>query len=113
MAPIILAKAVSSIRPTTLSPVVRLNNLPRYQKTRYSTSKDGPSSKTPPTPPHNGNPSFGAANWKELGGSRTVKIVVITALTIAGTVETIFWTKVLWAKFGPAKVVDGGSEEGK
>jgi hypothetical protein len=35
------------------------------------------------------------------GISRPAKIVVIVALTIGGTMETIFWAKVLWAKFGP------------
>lgn len=40
---------------------------------------------------------------KELGANRTVKIVVIIALTIGGTAETIFWAKMLWAKFGPGE----------
>ncbi|KAK5955479.1 hypothetical protein OHC33_003117 [Knufia fluminis] len=38
-------------------------------------------------------------NFKDLGATRTVKIVVIIALCIMGTAETIFWAQVLWRKF--------------
>lgn len=34
--------------------------------------------------------------------NRPVRLVVIVALSILSVTETIFWTKVLWAKFGPA-----------
>lgn len=46
----------------------------------------------------------------ELGANRTVKIVVIMALMIAGTAESIFWGKLLWAKFAPE---DGKEDEGE
>jgi hypothetical protein len=59
------------------------------------------------------NPSFGAnLSFKELGANRTVKIVVIVALSVAATAESVFWVKVLWAKFGPETKVEQ-SEEGK
>lgn len=52
-----------------------------------------------------------AAKFSELGASRTVKIVVIIAVVIGGTMETIFWTKVLWAKFFGAAEEKGEGEE--
>jgi hypothetical protein len=45
--------------------------------------------------------------------SKLVKIVLITSFTIVGTMETVFCSKVLWAKFGPQadKAVDGEVNE--
>ncbi|KAF3120336.1 hypothetical protein TWF703_002646 [Orbilia oligospora] len=40
-------------------------------------------------------------SWKDLGASRTVKIVVIIALSIVGTMETIFYVKLFMRKFFP------------
>ncbi|KAE8440700.1 hypothetical protein EG329_006786 [Mollisiaceae sp. DMI_Dod_QoI] len=54
------------------------------------------------------NPSIPSASFKDLGASRTVKIVVVTFLAIAGTMETIAWTKFLWMKFGAS--ADGDSD---
>ncbi|KAF4550623.1 Hypothetical protein D9617_16g014110 [Elsinoe fawcettii] len=34
-------------------------------------------------------------NFKDLGANRTVKIVVIVALTIAGTAETVTWVRLI------------------
>jgi hypothetical protein len=50
-------------------------------------------------------------SFKDLGANRTVKIVVITVLMIFGTLESIFWVKVLWAKFGPAPRIETPREE--
>ena len=52
-----------------------------------------------PANSQNQNPEIPTAKFSELGASRTVKIVVIIALTIGGTMETIFWTKVIWEKY--------------
>lgn len=41
-------------------------------------------------------------SFSDLGASRPVKVVVIVALAIVGTMESIFWMRVLWEKFGPA-----------
>lgn len=46
------------------------------------------------------NPSF---SLHDLGANRTVKVVVMASLSIIATMESIFWTKVGWAKFGPNK----------
>ncbi|KAF2806447.1 uncharacterized protein BDZ99DRAFT_466021 [Mytilinidion resinicola] len=78
------------------------------QRIRFSTSK--PTFNADSKPPKIKNPSFGGASLKELGATRTVKIVVIIALTIAGTAESIFWAKVLWAKFAPSSEDEGGEE---
>lgn len=78
------------------------------QKAQLSTSKAPPKSDS-----NRGSedyyPSTGfKETWK--GINRPAKIVVIVALTIGSTVETIFWAKVLWAKFGPE--VEEEREEG-
>ncbi|PVH74844.1 hypothetical protein DL98DRAFT_519000 [Cadophora sp. DSE1049] len=65
---------------------------------RLHTQNSSPSKPSPPP-----NPSFGAASFKELGATRTVKIVVYIAVVIIGTAETFTWSKFLWAKFGPKK----------
>ena len=57
-------------------------------------------------PPLPKNPSFGAASFKELGASRTVKVVVYLAVGVMGTLETITYGKFLWAKFGPEPKVE-------
>jgi len=40
-----------------------------------------------------------AFSFKGLGASRAVKITVLVCLSILGTMESVFWFKVLWAKF--------------
>ena len=56
----------------------------------------GTSSASPETPT---NPF----SLHDLGANRTVKVVVMASLSIIATMETIFWIKVGWAKFGPNK----------
>jgi hypothetical protein len=76
------------------------HNLPPRLKSQIS-----PFSTQKPTPPP--NPSFGSASFKDLGANRTVKIVVISFLSIMATVESIAWTKFLWGKFGPKPEPEG------
>lgn len=59
--------------------------------------------------PSSENPSDMAFSFKDLGASRGVKIVVLTALTVFGTIESVFWAKVLWAKISPAPEEGGKS----
>ncbi|KAK6338917.1 hypothetical protein TWF696_009718 [Orbilia brochopaga] len=40
-------------------------------------------------------------SWKELGASKPIKIVLIIALSIIGTMETIFYFKLFMRKFFP------------
>ncbi|KAF3934140.1 hypothetical protein ABW20_dc0101000 [Dactylellina cionopaga] len=51
-------------------------------------------------------------SWKDLGASRTVKIVVIIALSIIGTMETIFYFKMFMRKFFPEKGSEGEANVG-
>ncbi|KAK6539478.1 hypothetical protein TWF694_009701 [Orbilia ellipsospora] len=48
-------------------------------------------------------------NWRDLGANRTVKIVVIVALSIIGTMESIFYVKLFMRKFFPGKEGEEGS----
>ena len=59
--------------------------------------------------PH--NPSYPAFSLDGLGASRGVKVVVIAGLTVLGTMETIFWSKWLWAKFSPAPEEESKSKD--
>ena len=36
---------------------------------------------------------------KDLGAGRTVRIVVVVCICIPGTLETVFWAKMLWRYF--------------
>jgi hypothetical protein len=40
-----------------------------------------------------------------------VKIVVVSCVSIAATMESIFWGKMMWARYGPAEEVEAGIEE--
>lgn len=104
---------MSLVLPRALQRTAKRSNLvyqaplssPRIS--RYSTGKASPKPSK--------NPSYPGFNFKELGASRTVKVVVIVALSIGGMMESIFWAQVLWAKFGPEKIPktlrDGESEK--
>lgn len=59
-----------------------------------------------------GNPSYGSFSFKDLGATAVVKITVLTVVGVLGTIETIFWTKVLWRYFSsPATEVTDGEQE--
>ncbi|KAF2177660.1 hypothetical protein K469DRAFT_719583 [Zopfia rhizophila CBS 207.26] len=45
------------------------------------------------------NPSIPAFNLKDLGASRPIYYGIIVVLSILGTIESVFWIKVIWAKF--------------
>lgn len=46
------------------------------------------------------NPSF---SLQDLGANRTVRVVVVASLSIIATMESMFWIRVGWAKFGQSK----------
>ncbi|KAH8784518.1 hypothetical protein F5882DRAFT_439367 [Hyaloscypha sp. PMI_1271] len=96
----------SSPRPAT--PHALLSHHPLFPARLYSTGQKPPSPPPPPPPPP--NPSFGSASFKDLGANRTVKIVVYFSLGVIATVESVAWTKFLWAKFGPGAREGGGEE---
>ncbi|KAH7419639.1 hypothetical protein BKA64DRAFT_699667 [Cadophora sp. MPI-SDFR-AT-0126] len=80
------------------SPISQSSHSSKSFSTNVRLHAQNSSPSKPPLPP---NPSFGATSFKELGATRTVKIVVYTAVFIIGTAETFTWSKFLWAKFGP------------
>ena len=86
----------SSISTLSQSPSSALSS----QRAAFSTSKNDKPQKTPPSPgnPSSGNPSYPAFSFEGLGANRTIKVTVIACLTVVGTIESIFWAKVLWAK---------------
>lgn len=48
------------------------------------------------------NPSYPAFSFRGLGASPRLKYFLIACLTVLGTMESVFWFKILWAKFSPA-----------
>ena len=50
------------------------------------------------------NPSF---SLQDLGANRTVRVVVVASLSIIATMESMFWIRVGWAKFGQSKEEGG------
>jgi hypothetical protein len=53
--------------------------------------------------------SFGSA-LDDLGATHTMKVVIIVFISIAATVESIAWAKLLWYKFSPSSGGDGENE---
>lgn len=104
---IVFSKSIKS--PASVSP-----NLEALYRS-YSTQP--PSNKTTPKNPenateHNDDMPDVLAGLRSIKMGRTTKIIVYTALTIMATMESVFWMKVLWAKFGPApKDLEDGQEE--
>jgi hypothetical protein len=76
------------------------------QRAAFSTSKNDKPQKTPPS----GNPSYPAFSFEGLGANRTIKVTVIACLTVVGTIESIFWAKVLWAKMSKSPEEKGELE---
>jgi hypothetical protein len=73
----------------------------------YSSTIPPKTDKTPKPPPKNANPSLGAASFKDLGATRTVKIVVIIAISIMATAETFTYGLWGWRKYQSWRGVDG------
>ncbi|KAK6344945.1 hypothetical protein TWF718_006895 [Orbilia javanica] len=116
-----MASLLKTIRPPRLRP--RISALPTSPTLRRPTAPFSlihmlkPTVQTPqrafssqkPSPNPNLGPNHGQevshempkVNWKDLGASRTVKIVVIVALSIVGTMETIFYVKLFMKRFFP------------
>ena len=51
-----------------------------------------------PSPQEHEYPAF---SLKDLGANRATKTVVVIALSVLATMESIFWIKVGWRRFGP------------
>ena len=48
------------------------------------------------------DPEIPAFSLKDLGANRATKTVVVIALSVLATMESIFWIKVGWRRFGPS-----------
>ncbi len=93
-------------RMSLFRPCARLHNISKSSRSQFSiqSQRQNANENKPPLPK---NPSYGAASFKELGATRTVKVVVYVAIGIIATVETVTYTRFLWAKFGPKPKVEG------
>lgn len=60
-----------------------------------------PNAKTKPAESQMPNPSYPAFSLKDLDMKRGTKFFVIACLSVLGTMETVFWVKVIWAKLSP------------
>ncbi|KAF7852716.1 hypothetical protein EAF04_010910 [Stromatinia cepivora] len=101
---VFIPSSPSTSRSTNM---IHAHKLSTFDPRRYAEHKSNTS--TPPKEKsaktnlkENQNPSIGL-NFKDLGATKTVKWVVIVAISIVGTMETIFWTKVLMVKLGWGK----------
>ncbi|PMD19386.1 hypothetical protein NA56DRAFT_705555 [Hyaloscypha hepaticicola] len=102
----------SHIHPPSLShhlhsepqPLLSTSHLHPPSLRLFSTQQPSKPGSPPP------DPSFGGASFKDLGANRTVKIIVYSFLGTAATLESVAWTKFLWAKFGPAPKEGGEGE---
>ncbi|EPS41685.1 hypothetical protein H072_4396 [Dactylellina haptotyla CBS 200.50] len=83
-------------RPLVLRPIRSSLLTQRYLSTQRTSPHGSPK-------PDEVSHEMPRISWKDLGASRTVKIVVIVALSIVGTMETIFYFKMFMRKFFPDK----------
>jgi len=92
----------SNVLPSCL-PSARHFSRQHILETKPNESAQQQSSSQPSKPqqhaPNPGSDMKATLSFKELGATRTVKIVVIVAICILGTAETIFWVQVGWRKF--------------
>lgn len=116
MSPALLSRSTRSIQQlSSRSSLTHRNptpapgpwSLPVWQKANLSTGEGVKSQKAPPSNLNpksspSENPSYPAFSFEGLGANRTVKYVVIGALSVLGTIESIFWAKTLQAKFWPS-----------
>ncbi|KAF3315628.1 hypothetical protein TWF173_003208 [Orbilia oligospora] len=100
-------------RPTAPLPLIHmLKPTVQISQRAFGTQKPGPNPSPGPNHGQEISHEMPKISWKDLGASRTVKIVVIIALSIVGTMETIFYAKLFMRKFFPGEekpVEDGES----
>lgn len=80
------------------------STIAHFQSRRTASSQNNPQNN------NNNSQQLPSANFKDLGATRTVKIIVISFLSVIATLETITWTKLLWAKFGPPSASEAESD---
>ncbi|KAF2458302.1 hypothetical protein BDY21DRAFT_342118 [Lineolata rhizophorae] len=84
------------------------------QQRPLSTSKEPPRKPNPDakSSPSESDPETPSFSFKDLGATKTTRVVVYGALMVVGTAETVTWGTWAWRKFGP-KNEDGKDEEGE
>jgi hypothetical protein len=87
------------------------------QRARLSISKHGQLGQASPRKAESGalpqqNPSYPAFTFQSLGAGRKVKFFIIACLAVVGTIESVFWVNVLWAKFSPSSTETRSKPEG-
>ncbi|KAF3920048.1 hypothetical protein ABW21_db0207655 [Orbilia brochopaga] len=110
-----MATLLRTIKPSYLQ--AHVSGLPRYAHVRTLgtpkplsvtirsspqrsfSSQKGPQKQNPQEVSH----EMPKISWKELGASKPIKIVLIIALSIVGTMETIFYVKLFMRRFFPSK----------
>ncbi|EON69310.1 hypothetical protein W97_08570 [Coniosporium apollinis CBS 100218] len=92
------------------SPALRSATAP--QTASFSTTPYNPLQKDSlRKPAADETPTYPAFSMEGLGASRTVKIVIYTAITIIGTIETYAYGKWAWYKlYPPPKKEEGGGD---
>jgi hypothetical protein len=79
-----------------------LSHIAHLSTTRDTKSGQTPLHKPGPGAPQPQNPPYPAFSFRDLGASRKVKFFVIACVAVVGTIESVFWVKVAWAKLGPS-----------
>jgi len=117
-----LLRSLRHVRPLTSRSLLNRHATPSLplsirfetasQKASLSTKEDVKPQKAPASKldSKSENPSYPAFSLEGLGANRTVKYVVYGALSVLGTIETVFWVQTLWAKFSPSRE-DGSRPE--
>ncbi|KAF2843211.1 hypothetical protein M501DRAFT_994067 [Patellaria atrata CBS 101060] len=82
-----------------------INPLSTFRRAAYSSVKDsGPVKRSARKEEQtSGNPELPSFSFKDLGATKTVRYVVIVAIAIGATIESIFWVKVGWRWLYPAQ----------
>ena len=75
-------------------------SLPPSTQHNFSSSPFPLSKAARPSEPSSPDPSHPKFTLRDLGANRAAKATVLVCLSILGTMETVFWAKVLWAKMG-------------
>lgn len=101
-----ISRARMSMHPHNAGP-----SQPQHSEPVTSNTSKAPKPKPTTAPLH--EQYYPSTRFSELGASRPVKVIVISVLVVLGTLESVFWTKTLWAYFFPEPSGGDGQGEGK
>lgn len=98
----LLTRASISLQQMAKTPRSKICNSILSQVSRSMFSSQKIDDKTDKSKQSSQNPSHPAFSFEGLGISPKLKIVVLGAIAVIGTMETIFWVKLGWAKISPS-----------